>query len=186
MKIVKIYLLCVIGLAALCAIPVRAMQESPVDTQSWCYRCANMPGVTDFNLFYRCKAPHAEKLCRNCSDFLRACSKKGKNPAQCPICDMNSWQLPDNTPFEFTHEETEFIRRTSGFYYDARSSSSSSSRSLIYQQEASRSLKMMYLCFAAITVGLGKYIWHKLKRNRKSIPTEQTPHMPDTTQTDKQ
>lgn len=184
MKIVKIYLFCVIGLAGLCAaIPVRAMQESPINIEQLCFRCANMQGVQDFNTLYRCKTSHPEKLCKNCYDFLTGSSKKGKNPAQCPICGMNSWKLSDSTPFELTEEEAVWISETSNTrgYYDAGSSSGSSSRSFIYQNEAHRSLKIMYLCMAAITVGLGKYVWHKLKKDRKNLPTEQAPITPDAT-----
>lgn len=185
MKIVKIYLLLLLALGGLIVLPAIAMQESHIVNEQLCYRCENMPGIKNFNIFYRCKTPHSEKLCQNCHDLLITSSKTGKNPARCPVCAMNSRQLPNNTspcPFELTPEETAWIRGTS----NGGSSSASSSRVFVHQ-EASCSFRMMYLCIAAVTVGLGKYVWNKIKRNKKTLPTRQISNIPDTTTpTDKQ
>lgn len=185
MKIVKIYLLLLLALGGLIVLPSMAMQESPIVVEEQlCYRCGDIPGIKSYGILYRCKTPHSEKLCQNCYNFLTESSKKGKNPAKCPVCAMNSWQLPDNTPhspIKLTAKEFNFIYGTSGLYFDEESSEGSASKTFARPQEMSRSFKTISLCIAAITVGLGKYVWHKIKSSKKTLPTEQIPNIPDTT-----
>lgn len=189
----KIYLFCLFGSIALFVPSTRTMQEDPIVIEQFCYRCGNDSGTRAFNIFYRCKSYHPEKLCTTCFQQLKISAEKGKNPAQCPICYMNSWQLPDNappSPIKLTAEEFNFIHDVSDTYnvhFYRESSAGSSSKIFACKQEASRSFKIMSLCIAVIAAALGKYIWHKFKRNRKTLPTEQSPNIPDTTtQTGKQ